>query len=77
MFIGRSKELAELDRLYHSDNFELVVMYGRRRVGKTALINSFIRRAVKPSPSGGGYKVPRALRESKIKNHENPLRLQV
>lgn len=42
MFIGRSKELAELDRLYHSDNFELVVMYGRRRVGKTALINSFI-----------------------------------
>ena len=42
MFIGRSKELAELDRLYHSDNFELVVMYGRRRVWKTALINSFI-----------------------------------
>ena len=36
-----------------------------------------IRRAVKPSPSGGGYKAPRALRESKIKNHENPLRLQV
>ncbi len=42
MFVGRERELASLDRLYRSDKFEFVVIYGRRRVGKTALINQFI-----------------------------------
>lgn len=42
MFIGRGKELNALDKLYESDKFEFVVIYGRRRVGKTALINQFI-----------------------------------
>ena len=42
MFVGREKELATLNRLYNSDRFEFVVMYGRRRVGKTALISHFI-----------------------------------
>ncbi len=42
MFIGRERELASLNNLYNSDKFEFVVLYGRRRVGKTALINRFI-----------------------------------
>lgn len=42
MFIGRESELAALGRLYGSDKFEFAVIYGRRRVGKTALINQFI-----------------------------------
>lgn len=42
MFIGRDKELKELDKLYNSDKFEFAVIYGRRRVGKTALINRFL-----------------------------------
>lgn len=42
MFIGRDRELKTLDKLYHSGKFEFVVIYGRRRVGKTALINHFI-----------------------------------
>ena len=42
MFIGRDKELKGLDQIYNSDRFEFVVIYGRRRVGKTALINHFI-----------------------------------
>ncbi len=42
MFIGRDKELEALNKLYRSDKFEFVVIYGRRRVGKTALINQFI-----------------------------------
>ena len=42
MFIGRERELAELNKLYASDRFEFVVIYGRRRVGKTALISHFI-----------------------------------
>ena len=43
MFIGRDQELHTLDRLFHSDQFEFAVVYGRRRVGKTALINEFVR----------------------------------
>ena len=42
MFIGRDKELNTLDKLYRLNKFEFVVIYGRRRVGKTALINQFI-----------------------------------
>jgi AAA+ ATPase superfamily predicted ATPase len=42
MFIGRERELDSLNNLYHSEKFEFVVLYGRRRVGKTALINHFI-----------------------------------
>ena len=42
MFIGRERELDTLNKLYSSDRFEFVAIYGRRRVGKTALINEFI-----------------------------------
>ena len=41
MFIGREKELGNLNRLYTSDKFEFAVIYGRRRVGKTTLLNEF------------------------------------
>lgn len=41
MFVGREHELAELERLYRSDGFQMVVLYGRRRVGKTALTLHF------------------------------------
>lgn len=43
MFVGRDNELASLNKLYASDKFEFAVIYGRRRVGKTALISQFIR----------------------------------
>src|SRR5574344_1039480 len=42
MFIGRDKELEALDRLYESDKFEFIVIYGRRRVGRADLINHCI-----------------------------------
>ena len=42
MFIGRERELEALNKLYKSNKFEFAVIYGRRRVGKTALINEFI-----------------------------------
>lgn len=41
MFIGRKAELNALNKLYDSGKFEFAVIYGRRRVGKTALINEF------------------------------------
>ncbi|MFR5864294.1 MAG: ATP-binding protein [Acutalibacteraceae bacterium] len=43
MFIGRENELNTLNKLYNSDKFEFAVIYGRRRVGKTALINEFVK----------------------------------
>lgn len=43
MFIGRERELVSLNKLYTSDRFEFTVIYGRRRVGKTAIISQFIR----------------------------------
>lgn len=43
MFIGREQELKTLNKLYNSDKFEFAVIYGRRRVGKTALISEFVK----------------------------------
>lgn len=37
-FIGRKKELVELKKLYDSDKSEFIIIYGRRRLGKTTLI---------------------------------------
>lgn len=36
--IGRQSEIRELNERYNSDHAELVVVYGRRRVGKTFLV---------------------------------------
>lgn len=43
MFVGREKELNKLGRMYKSSKLEVAVIYGRRRVGKTTLINEFCR----------------------------------
>ena len=42
MFIGRENEMAALDKLYNENAFQMVVIYGRRRIGKTTLISEFI-----------------------------------
>ena len=41
-FIGRRSELAVLEKQYERKN-GFVVLYGRRRVGKTTLIKEFIK----------------------------------
>ena len=41
MFHCRENELYDLNRRYKKGNFECIIVYGRRRVGKTALINEF------------------------------------
>ena len=41
MFYCREKELGDMNRRYAKNGFECLVVYGRRRVGKTALINEF------------------------------------
>ena len=37
--IGRTNEIAYLRSAYNSDHSEFVAVYGRRRIGKTFLIN--------------------------------------
>jgi len=41
MFYGRKNEIAAMNRRYEKNKFECIVIYGRRRIGKTALINEF------------------------------------
>ena len=41
MFYCREKELSDMNKRYAKNKFECLVVYGRRRVGKTALINEF------------------------------------
>ncbi len=41
MFIGREKELFDLNNLYAQDSFQMFILYGRRRVGKTTLLSEF------------------------------------
>lgn len=43
-FVNRTKELETLEKQYTSNASSLVVVYGRRRVGKTSLINEFLKR---------------------------------
>ena len=41
MFIGREKELLQLKKLYLSNKFEMLIVHGRRRVGKSYLLSHF------------------------------------
>ena len=41
-FVGRKEELVDLNKRFKSKQFEFVVIYGRRRVGKTTLIKKFL-----------------------------------
>ena len=43
MFIGRDFELKTLNDLYKEDKFQFIPISGRRRVGKTRLIEEFVR----------------------------------
>jgi len=45
LFIGRSRELSELNRLYQSKKAEFLILYGRRRIGKTRLITHWMETA--------------------------------
>ncbi len=41
-FIGREQELAALEGLYKTNGFQMAVVYGRRRVGKSTLLEHFV-----------------------------------
>lgn len=39
--IGRHEEMNQLERMYQSQKFEFMIMYGRRRIGKTTILQEF------------------------------------
>ena len=43
MFAGRERELEELENLYKTKTYQMIIVYGRRRVGKSTLITEFAR----------------------------------
>jgi len=43
-FLGRRQELQLLDQLWVAPGAQFLVMYGRRRIGKTALLSEWITR---------------------------------
>ena len=52
-FIGREREIKELDRCMASEQSEFVIVYGRRRVGKTFLVDEYFKRSYDFSYVGG------------------------
>jgi len=57
MFINRRAELSMLEERFRGGRAEFIVIYGRRRVGKTALLLEFLRR------NGGIYLLARETSE--------------
>lgn len=49
MYVGRTKELKRLVEAFSSSSIELIVVYGRRRVGKTELIKEALSKVSIPS----------------------------
>ena len=43
MFLGREKELESLEKMYKKNSFQMAVVYGRQRIGKTSLLSEFIK----------------------------------
>ena len=56
--IGREKECTELKRCYDADRSEFVIVYGRRRVGKTFLVDQYFS-GVYDFSFVGGHKLPK------------------
>lgn len=73
MFYGRDDELEELNRRYRTKGFQFIPVYGRRRVGKTALIDEFIKdkTAIKFTAVKGSYNTNMRLLSSIVLGVKN------
>jgi len=43
MFLNRFYELSHLKKLWKTDTARFIIVYGRRRIGKTELLRQFFR----------------------------------
>ena len=77
--IGREIELKSLNDRYNSDRFEMVPVFGRRRVGKTTLLKEFIkgRKGVYFSATRGSLNVNISRLASKILGTSIPVRISL
>ena len=75
--IGRKKELDALNERYDSGKFEMVPVFGRRRVGKTTLLKEFIkgRNGVYFSATRGSLDVNISKLASKVLGTASPVRM--
>lgn len=74
--IGRAKEIAELTELYESSDAQLIAIYGRRRIGKTYLVeqtfkNNFAFKHAGLSPVEQGKN---GMLEAQLKHFYNSMR---
>ena len=70
MFIGREKELEELVEKINNDRFESILIYGRRRIGKTELIKEATKSA---NSKVIYYECKRALLNDNLKDFNNEI----
>ena len=47
MFIGRERELESLKEFYDKDGIGMTVIYGRRRIGKSTIVEEFAKNEYK------------------------------
>lgn len=52
MIIGREYEVRKLNEYYNSESAELIALYGRRRVGKTFLVDEVFENRISFRHSG-------------------------
>ena len=69
--IGRKMEMQILNEVYHSGKAELVAIYGRRRVGKTFLVDHFFHDRIAFRHAG------LSPIEMETMNEESPMRIQL
>ena len=72
MFIGREKELKILSNNLKLDSLKCVLVYGRRRIGKTELINEAIKQSKKPCLSLLARKVQSSINLEDFINDTKP-----
>lgn len=75
--IGRERELRALAERYDSGRFEMIPVYGRRRVGKTTLLKEFLRgrNGTYFSATRGSLDVNMARLASKVLGTDAPVRM--
>ena len=77
--IGRENELRALAERYDSGRFEMIPVYGRRRVGKTTLLKEFLkgRNGTYFSATRGSLDINIARLASKVLGTEAPVRMSL